>query len=165
MRRPLLYGSLVVVATTLLVSTGGFSSITADRGVDVGVAPDDAAFVGVDDKSSVTGTVDGEPITLFDLSDNAPNDITADASILSDAPVALESVSFDDGITARCINATGSDATDIDVEITASGPGMSAELIRSVTVQCVTSDDTPNETSSETESRSSVAIGATARQA
>jgi len=162
MHRPLLYGSLVVLAAGLLLGTGSFTATSADRGVDVHVAPDDAALVGVDGKSPVTGTVDGEPITLFDLSDNAPNDITTDASIPSDAPVALESVSFEDGITARCSNATGGEAVAIDVEITANGPGLSAELIRSVTVQCVASDDTPNATPSETVARSSAATGVTA---
>lgn len=36
----------LLTALTLVTSTGGYSSVTAGRGVDVAVAPDEAAFIG-----------------------------------------------------------------------------------------------------------------------
>lgn len=48
-------GMLLVVGTT--VGTGGFSAVSADRGVDVTVADDDHAYFGVD--RSPSGTANG----------------------------------------------------------------------------------------------------------
>lgn len=121
-------------------ATGQYRRIqfyAADRGVNVRVASDDAAYVGVENQSPVEGVVDGEALTLFELSDNTGNDLTVDASVPSDAPIEIESATFGDGVTARCTDSTDGDAESVDVTITASGPGLSAELTRTIEVSCV----------------------------
>jgi hypothetical protein len=46
MARRWLYGVLVVLAISLVVSSGSFSAVSADRGMNVAVADDTSAFVG-----------------------------------------------------------------------------------------------------------------------
>ena len=48
MNRKWLYGLLVVAGSALLLSTGSFGAMSAERSVEIGVAEDDRAFVGYD---------------------------------------------------------------------------------------------------------------------
>ena len=51
-RRELLVVIGLVIALSVTVATGGVSSVTADRGVEVTVAEDDEAFLGVEQQAT-----------------------------------------------------------------------------------------------------------------
>lgn len=84
-RRTVLLAIAVVAATTASTAgTAGFSSVTADRGVTVSVADDDAAFLGIDREA--TNVSDGRTDLVVGLTNRLPgvDDLLVTVSVVGD---------------------------------------------------------------------------------
>lgn len=125
MNRRWVYAALLVFAALLILGTGGFSAMSADRGVSVAVADDEEAYVGYE------ATCDGPDLEItitnqFDseLTDGSVTVGGEQVSLLDDeesiGPGETETVTFN-GVDS------GSDVT-----VTVEGEGISAELDRAV---------------------------------
>jgi len=155
MTRRWLYGGLVVLALSLLVSTGSFSAVSADRGVDVTVADDDDAFLGITLESPVldNGRHDGTELAaiqnrfgtpLTEIEVTITGDDTQSPKLLPqgtpdvDVPDTLGP--GDNGVIEadiQCSNAGGSGPTeDWQIHVSASSDSATVELTRTVTVEC-----------------------------
>ncbi|MUV90259.1 hypothetical protein GJ629_10440 [Halapricum sp. CBA1109] len=141
MNRNLLYGAVLVLAVSLLVGSGGFSAVSADRGVGAAVAADERAYLGIQDRTPAEGTVAGEPITLLEVTDNFPADVDLDSVRLTDAqaPIALRSGSLEldpsGDVTATCTAPTDGTET-VSIRLRASGAGVEMALNRQIAVDC-----------------------------
>lgn len=135
MNRRWLYGGLLVLATTMLVSTGSFSALSADRGVDVAVAEDENAYLGVTTPENPTGTV-GENFTLLTISDNSGSDLELDSVNIDDqSPIELTSDPESFGAVTVSCNQSADDQN-VDVVIEASSDGMTVDKTKTVSVSC-----------------------------
>jgi hypothetical protein len=112
----------VAAAVALVVPTGGFSSVQADRGVEIAVAPDSSAYVGyaaecTNDTLAVTVTnrfdhgTEGGSVTVG----------TATESLPGIDPAGSHTVEFEDGFDA-----------DDAVRVVVEGEGVTVRLQRSV---------------------------------
>jgi|AntRauMinimDraft_4_1070384.scaffolds.fasta_scaffold00056_9 hypothetical protein len=129
------------------VGTGAFSSMEAERGVEVNVVPDDEAYVGYDNPSEGQDAVsvsDGESIELVLIKNRFSGDarisiVDVDVTVVPDEGDSprIEDVEFPEaefGVgesesitgTAACDEDTGS--ADIEVSVRLTGSGVSAEL-------------------------------------
>jgi hypothetical protein len=141
MNRNVLYGALLVLSVSLLVGSGGFSAVSADRGIGAAVAADERAYLGIQDRTPAEGTVAGEPITLLEVTDNFPEDVDLDSVQLTDAeaPIALRSGSVEldpsGDVTATCTAPTDGTET-VSIRLRASGAGVETTLARQIAVDC-----------------------------
>ena len=120
MDRRWVYATLLVFAALLILGTGGFSAMSADRGVSVTVAGDEEAYLGYSDTCE-NGTLE---ITLTNQFDEELTDVSItvakEEEPLSDlGPGDSETVEF---------NVSESGGHDVTVD--ASGSGVSVELDR-----------------------------------
>ena len=133
---------ILVSASALLLGTGAFTAINADRGGHIGIASDDAALlgVGIDDRE----VTDNQEFTLVTVENRFDDELDAvDATVVDDGgfnevsivetPEPLAAGESGD-IRAQVVFGSQSSGT-IEVEIAASGPGGSVELSREVFVQ------------------------------
>lgn len=83
-RTVLLAVAVVAAATASTAGTAGFSSVTADRGVTVSVADDDAAFLGIDREA--TNVSDGRTDLVVGLTNRLPgvDDLVVTVSVVGD---------------------------------------------------------------------------------
>lgn len=141
----LLFGTALVLAT----ATGGFTSGRADRAVEVAVAPDADAYLGVTSESPVALS-SGEHaavalLTLHDqfavsLTDLAVTLTEGDASATPSVTLNATPDTLDPGgsgtVTADVDCGAGGNAEDVAVAVNATGPGVSVSLSRDVAVDC-----------------------------
>ncbi|WP_259535234.1 hypothetical protein [Halalkaliarchaeum sp. AArc-CO] len=127
----------------LVAGTGGFSAMTADRGVDVSVVPDDEAYVGIEtvgDELSEEDRIHLLTITNQFASGMDELDVTvADGNDVIDADtVELESTAIGVGegtaATAECTAVERTGVVELDIE--GGAGGASFEITRTVEVDC-----------------------------
>jgi hypothetical protein len=151
-RRSLIALAAALLALTLVSGTGGFSSVAADRSVDVAVANDDEALVGIE-KSHIDRC--GANQVALTVTNRLGSDLhTVEATVLAassdvratvmDTPEGL-GVGDNGEITVRVNPATpanedagNGDAVDgtVDIRLTVKGDGTRVTLTRSVPVEC-----------------------------
>jgi uncharacterized membrane protein len=165
MARRWLYGVLVVLAISLVVSSGSFSAVSADRGVAITVADDDSAFLGFTSEVPVldNGRHDETPLAtlqnrfggpLTDVEVTISGDDKPSPTLLPqstpdvDVPDTIEP--GDSGTIEadiQCSNVEGDGSTeDWQLHISASSDTATVDLTRPVTVEC-TGDGRGNEDS------------------
>ena len=132
MNRRWVYGALLVLAVVLLLGTGGFSAISADRGVSVAVTGNDDAYLGYE-TACHNGTLNITITNRFDetLTDGSVTVDGNETELPEIKPSEHATVTFD---------VSASDGQTIEPEdpvtVEASGPGISVELDRTVPEQC-----------------------------
>jgi hypothetical protein len=135
MRRLWLYGALTLLACSLMVGAGGYSTMAADRGVNLAVAEDSSAYLGIDDGSEVHLVDDGSSETALGLTNNfAQSDPSVSASVPGEAPIEVTDASFRDGVEVSCKRVK--DRASVPISLTATGSDTTVEVTRSVTVTC-----------------------------
>lgn len=153
----------VAAAVLLATATGGFSAVAADRAVDISVADDRYALLGIE-VGDTDGTVGGDPFTLLTLTDNFPQDVDADkVAVTSDgAPIEVtldddaaeadgELLQMDDrlDVTVACTRPTDGPES-VTLHIVASGDDVTVTKDKTVTgVECTT-PASPNPPGSQT---------------
>ncbi|QSG06150.1 hypothetical protein [Halapricum desulfuricans] len=117
------YAALLALAVLLVLGTGGFSAMSADRGVSVSVADDEEAYLGYDDtcengtlKVTITNQFDDRLTDVSITVDGEQKDLPEDAEIEAAKQ------------WTATFNVSGTNSRDVTVE--ASGPGVSVELDR-----------------------------------
>lgn len=138
-------GVLAVLAVSLLVVGGlGFTSVAAERGVDVAVVSDENAFVGYE--TNEISVSSGDRVDLVTVTNRLPGDIEVEeVTISGDEGMTIANVSepaIPSG-ESRAVDGTIScqtpNTTDIDVTISVAGNGVWVKLFgasRSFTVSC-----------------------------
>lgn len=131
----------VVAAAGLIFGTGGFTAMSADRGVDVNVADDENAYLGyelttetttVNNSSTVTAEAtyrngfDGE-LTLEVTVIVDGSEVNSETKILS--PGSEEVI----GVTRSC---SPGETVDVAFEASGRGPGISVSMGRTHSVSC-----------------------------
>jgi hypothetical protein len=161
MRRTWLYAVMVIVALSLLVSTGSFSAASTDRSVNVGVSPDPIAILGITEGGSAVNEQSasdgggqpprvGERFTVFTLHDNFEQDVEIQAIRATSGPVSVV-----DGepvwgeVRVICEKAGSGDAR---FYIEAGGDGIHVEKWKTVRVTCLPEEANGNETATPTTS-------------
>jgi len=160
--RRLVAVAAATLAVTLLVSSSGFSTVNADRGVSVSVADDSEAFVGVETHSPEIAGAGPETVTLLTVENNFGDSLSVTATIVDggDAPppfikeTRLETAEpfvgqEDVNATVHCSNSSSTasvagpnDKTEtVDVRLTVTGSSVRVEMTRSVTVTCTDSSE------------------------
>jgi hypothetical protein len=121
--------AVVVLATT--AGTGAFSTVGAERGVQVAVVDDDNAYLGVVIAANATGNDTTANITVT----NQFPDGTTLTSITATGPDGTTSLTPNDGAleTGETTSATIQNATcDSTITIHANGPGVQVTIDRPV---------------------------------
>jgi len=132
MNRRWVYGALLALAVVLLLGTGGFSAISADRGVSVAVTGNDDAYLGYE-TACHNGTLNITITNRFDetLTDGSVAVDGNETELPEIKPSESATVTFD---------VSASDGQTIEpgdpVTVEASGSGISVELDRTVPEQC-----------------------------
>jgi hypothetical protein len=137
MNRRLLYGALIVVATSLLVGAGSFSTITADQGVDVDIAGDTSAYLGIEDRDPGQAIEDGPSVTVLALDDNFPADASVESATAPDgAPVSVTSATLGGDVRVQCTRETNGD-TAVDLSLVAGSAGTTVRTTETVSIACL----------------------------
>jgi len=128
----------VLAAMILLTGTFGFTSVTADRGLQVSVADNDHAKVGIEKLGGEASA--GDEIKLLNITNKWTDGMTiSDVSVepLDGVEVTDEELSVGDGarISAQCSLDAGT-TEEIDVTFTASVDGAQTTITRTVEVTC-----------------------------
>jgi len=139
-RKRLIAVAVLVLAVPAATGTGSFSAMTAERGVDIAVAGDDNAFLGISQKGG-EGVVGGESFTLLALTDRFSGElrlssVTTESSLVTidtSPPIDIGDEEQVTPVRANCDTA-GSGA--VTVSIVATGTDASVELERTVEVSC-----------------------------
>lgn len=146
-RRKIVFGVLVVAIALLATGTGGFSSIEAERGVDVAVAEDEHALLGIE-VAETEGTV-GNSFTLLKLFNNFDQDISVESVEADDkAPIDVQSATVNGAVTVECLSAVTSAEVDLTVSVT--GDDVSITKYKDVEVTCNEATPTPSPTPTST---------------
>jgi hypothetical protein len=139
-----------VAAVSLAVGTGALSSVSADRGVEISVADDDEALLGVTTVGSDAIQSDGSTRSrdIVRITNRFADSITVDTTVTDPGgrPV-LETARLDDGSLAageqatltaeiRCASGNSTSVETWTVHVTATGDGVSVETTTEVTVEC-----------------------------
>jgi len=125
MARRWLYGTLLVLAISLLVGTGSFTAMSADRGVNVAVVDDDSAFVGYDaacENSTLSVTVTNRferTLTDGSVTVAGTTELLGDLDPGEQAVVTFDDYEVDDSVT-----------------VSVQSPTNTAELDRTVPSEC-----------------------------
>lgn len=155
-RRRLVLLSLAVASLALAAGTGAFTAMSADRGVDVRVADDDSAYIGIE-KETPTITAGTSTEILMTLENNFPDSsvtvVDFEATISNSKSMVnnvTDSWSGGSGEVSAEINCSQprTESLTFDINIVTDG-GVSVSLTRSVKITCT--DLTPTETATETE--------------
>ncbi|QSG10155.1 hypothetical protein [Halapricum desulfuricans] len=118
------YAALLALAVLLILGTGGFSAMSADRGVSVSVAGDEEAYVGYADEC------DGEGFEIT-ITNRFDSDVTVTVTV-DDTERELDPLGSGEDVTTSFISVESEDPVTVTVE----GDGISAELDRSVPTEC-----------------------------
>jgi hypothetical protein len=137
-RRALAVGLAALAVAASVAATGGFSAVTADRGVEVAVAPDGEAFLGIETPEA-RGAV-GESVAVLRLRDNFRGDVDLErvslpapsevVALRTTGPVEMEPTAT---VAVTCV-AAGTER--VTVEVVAGGPSTAVRADRTVTVRC-----------------------------
>ena len=133
----------VLAFVLVAVGTGGYSSVTADRGVSIGVADDAEAFLGVE-REVVTDTENSTEISLA-VTNRLSTEIRVEITHRSTGngpPVEIDPSAFELGAgetrdvrMAIDCRSTAS-AGDVELDIDAVGDAVEIELQRAVDARC-----------------------------
>lgn len=158
-RKRLALSALVVASVLLVSSTGGFSAMSADRGVEVSVANDPHAFLALKDRANVLTFDNGrhDDVQLMEIENNLGQELDLRITIQDEtavpnhlyttAPKELDRHEKQPvTVDIQCGN--GENQEQWTVDIVASGEGVRIELSRMVTVIC-TGDPQPTEADGE----------------
>ncbi|WP_229125340.1 hypothetical protein [Halapricum desulfuricans] len=115
---------MLALAVLLVLGTGGFSAMSADRGVSVTVAGDEEAYVGYADEC------DGERFEIT-ITNRFDSDVTVTVTV-DDTERELGTLGSGEDVTTSFISVESEDPVTVTVE----GDGISAELDRSVPTEC-----------------------------
>jgi hypothetical protein len=140
MRRIWLYGALIAVATGLLVSTSGFTAMSAERPVTVAVADDENAILGIETLDG-SGTVN-ETVAVLKITNNFDHEVDVDVEGGNIDDSTLGSADSSE-ISVYCEEAGDQDVT---VDITASGSGVHVTTSETVSMDCTTTQTTQTTT-------------------
>ncbi|MDG5760739.1 hypothetical protein QA600_15485 [Natronococcus sp. A-GB1] len=135
----------VVFGVVLLAGpTFGFVSISADRGVSVGTADDEEAYLGIESVDTVVND-QNDAETVLVMTNNADEELSIDADVTIRGPGLEEASGFDDTLSpgeettyaVTCEPGEGVGETDLEVAVdSASGTGISIEeLERSFAIE------------------------------
>ena len=138
---------VLALAMTLVTQTGAVSGISAERSIEVAVADDEDAFIGIEVQSVEIDRNGTANVTLLTAENRLDRPINLDGTVAGDVDnqrlnvTALdvpESLSSGDRgrvvATVECANATTREA--LAVTLTASGEGTGVELSRELDAQC-----------------------------
>lgn len=132
MNRRWVYGAVLALAVASLLGTGGFSTISADRGVSVAVTGNDNAYLGYE-ANCHDGTLN---ITITNRFDET---LTDGSVTIAGNETELSEIESGENVTVT-FNVSGSGNQAINagdpVTVEVSGAGISAELDRTVPEQC-----------------------------
>jgi len=132
MHRRWVYGALLALAVVSLLGTGGFSAISADRGVSVAVTDDTDAYVGYEDACN------GETLNIT-ITNRFDESLTDGSVTVAGNETEFGTIEPGESATVS-FNVSGSGGQTIDsgdrVTVKASGPGVSVDLDRTVPEQC-----------------------------
>jgi hypothetical protein len=134
-RRRIIALVALVVAVPLAAGTGSFSSVSVDRGVDVAVAEDSNAYLGIDD-DPVEAYVGGESFTLLELTDRAAGDLHLESVSPHGDRVAIveEPTDIDESAAVRAQCREGVEGVAVTIE--AASPHTRIVVDRTVPVEC-----------------------------
>ena len=148
--RPLRAASLVVAfvaATGLVLGTFGFSAMSADRGIDVGVADDERAYLGYNTLTDTVHSEDPTPVVEYhnrfdgDIGEFRVNVSLDDPDGMEADIVAVDTPDTIDGNAAEPVSielaCSVEQEVDLLFETQGSGAGVSVSLDRTHTVTCV----------------------------
>lgn len=160
--------ALLVVATVgLVTATGGYTAVTGDRTVGVGVVDDDSAYVGFTDEEPPVPPGEKRQTTILEVRNRFG--ATASVTVRADDSTGLVSLSLpDDPLsvdsgavvpvegTVACAepaDAPLSVSVSVTLSVDSEDAGVRAEITRQVTVRCErpqTTTETTTATSTET---------------
>ena len=150
------YAGVALAALLLVSSTGGFTSVNADRPLGIAVADDDEAFLGIETTEPTLANGRHDAVALATVTNRLPGPLTDVDVRLTGAtggqppkllpqgnpdvtvPATLD-VTEDGTVTADVgCSAAGGGAHTVtwDLHLEASGDGVTVELTRPVTVTC-----------------------------
>lgn len=162
-RRTIVLFAFVLAATALLVGTGGYSSVSADRGVHIVVADDAEAFLGL--KVLQTNGDVNEPFALLGLSDQFGSGTEIDVDrveiVSTDAPVEITATPdvLPGTVRVECVDTTGGEAVDVEVRIEVSGDGVSVEKTKTMSVTCTAATSTTTTTTATSATTTTTTTG------
>jgi hypothetical protein len=141
-RRLLLVATFAIVLSTILVGTGSFSTVNAERDISASVVSDESAFLKVTQINGAERFVDGEAFTVLRLADQFSGDValeavTLDSSLISlntSAPQALPEPPDSLDVRVQCEE---SGDTTVPITVIAEGSGNRAIVERDVSVTCI----------------------------
>ena len=144
MRRIWLYGALIAVAAGLLVSTSGFTAMSAERPVTVAVADNENAILGIETLDA-SGTV-GETVAVLKITNNFDHEITV--TVESDGIDNSSTLTSGESWTVSVDCADSTATFDID----AGGSGVHVTTSETVSMNCtpVTTQTTTTSTTTTT---------------
>ncbi|WP_418284240.1 hypothetical protein [Halorubrum sp. DTA46] len=124
---------------TMSVGTGAFSSMEAERGVEVSVVGDDSAYVGYNewDKTVPEDLRDDGTVHLVTVTNRFREAISIVDAVIGNGTDVLSEVSYDDAefgtgekaeITGRVEGLTPGERVEVEVTVTVEGAGVTAQL-------------------------------------
>ncbi|RKS75166.1 hypothetical protein BDK61_4707 [Haloarcula quadrata] len=138
----------LALSMTLVAQTGAVTSMSAGRSIEVAVADDEDAFVGIDVQSVEVERNATENVTLLTVENRFDHSVDLDVVVTGaednqrlnvtavDAPKSLNSGERGSVVaTVECANATTAEM--LTVALSASGGGTSVKLPRDMNAQCV----------------------------
>lgn len=143
-RRLFLIGIFVAVVPTLLFGTGSFTSVSAERGLDVSVVDDQNAYLGVTEETLEEGENGGQ-FTALHLEDQFPGDTDLElehvetdgdfVTVTTSAGAEIGGPSDPLDVDVRCADDSVGTET-VEFSITAEGTGVKADVDHSVGITC-----------------------------
>ncbi|MDT3434844.1 hypothetical protein [Haloarcula sp. 1CSR25-25] len=138
----------LALSMTLVAQTGAVTSMSAERSIEVAVADDEDALLGIEVQSVEVQRNATENVTLLTAENRLDRPVDLDATATGDedtqrlnvtavdAPESLSSGELGSVVaTVECTNATTAEM--LTVALSASGGGTSVELSRNMHAQCV----------------------------
>ena len=138
----------LALSMTLVAQTGAVTSVSAERSMEVAVADDEDAPVGIDVQSVEVQRNATENVTLLTAENRFDHSVDLNTTVAGDednqrlnvtavdAPASLNSGERGSvGATVECENATAAET--LAVTLVASGDGSSVELSRDSNAKCV----------------------------
>lgn len=143
---------LVVVAAALtvvaIVPTGGFTAASADRSVQIAVAPDDEAFVGIDTADPTLDNGRHADVELLRVHNGLGEPVRVTASVAradrTGRPPTVRAVTGpgtlapgeSGAVTADAVCAAARETGTVTVELVVAGDGVDATMERDVKITC-----------------------------
>lgn len=149
--RRLVVLAVLALAISVVTASGGFTTMTADRGVAVSVVDEDRMLLGVEPRAPELANGRHSDVGLLTLTNQFPGNVltTVRANVTNPDPrpplvlpgsvrtPAALSVGESGAVTADVVCAGGSSGTErLVVTVTAAGHGVRFSATRTVTVEC-----------------------------